>query len=77
MKSFESGIKFAVLLATHNGNTWIEEQIFSIIKQIKVSVTVFISDDMSEDGTYEKLSSMNQLYENIIIYIKYLLHFLL
>ena len=67
MKSLESEIKFAVLLATHNGNAWIEEQLFSIIKQINVSVTVFVSDDMSEDGTFEKISSMVPLYENIKI----------
>ena len=67
MKSSESKNKFAVLLATYNGVSWIEEQLFSILKQAKVSVTVFVSDDMSEDGTFEKISLMCQLYENTII----------
>ena len=67
MKSSESTIKFSILLATYNGISWIEEQLLSILKQSKISATVFVSDDMSEDGTFEKISSMAQLYENIKI----------
>jgi rhamnosyltransferase len=43
--------KFAVMLAAHNGVNWIEEQIKSILIQEKVDVTIFISVDLSTDGT--------------------------
>jgi len=45
-----------VLLATHNGIQWIEEQIESIHAQDRVDVSVLASDDASTDGTYEYLS---------------------
>jgi rhamnosyltransferase len=45
--------KTAVLLAAYNGMAWIEEQIDSINSQTKVDVDLFISVDLSTDGTYE------------------------
>ncbi|SFK33249.1 glycosyltransferase [Methylophaga sulfidovorans] len=44
--------KVAVLLATHNGINWIEEQVHSILEQRDVDVRLIISDDGSTDGTY-------------------------
>ncbi|KKL60746.1 hypothetical protein LCGC14_2202240 [marine sediment metagenome] len=44
--------KVAVLLATHNGIQWIEEQVHSILEQNNVDVRLIISDDGSTDGTY-------------------------
>lgn len=41
----------AVLLAAFNGMVWIQEQIESILKQEEVAVTVFVSVDLSSDGT--------------------------
>lgn len=41
----------AVLLATYNGIQYIEEQLNSILNQSNVNVVVFISDDLSTDGT--------------------------
>lgn len=46
-----NGMKIAVLLATYNGEKYIEEQINSIFKQLKVSCDIYISDDGSTDGT--------------------------
>jgi rhamnosyltransferase len=43
----------AILLAAYNGMAWIEEQINSINSQTKVEVDLFISVDLSTDGTYE------------------------
>jgi rhamnosyltransferase len=46
-----------VLLATHNCEAWISEQLVSIAKQVGVSVSVVASDDCSSDRTKELLSS--------------------
>jgi rhamnosyltransferase len=43
--------KFAVGLAAYNGIRWIEEQVDSILAQIGVQVTIFVSVDLSTDGT--------------------------
>lgn len=43
--------KVAVLLATFNGSRWLLFQIHSILSQVNVSVTLFVSDDFSEDST--------------------------
>ncbi len=43
--------KVAVLLAAYNGMQWIEEQLASILSQLAVDVTVYISIDPSTDGT--------------------------
>ena len=43
----------AVLLAAFNGIKWIEEQIESILNQKDVNLDIYISIDLSNDGTYE------------------------
>ncbi|WP_223522283.1 glycosyltransferase [Pseudomonas sp. A-B-26] len=43
--------KVAVLLAAYNGMQWIEEQLVSILQQSDVDVTIYISVDLSTDGT--------------------------
>jgi len=40
-----------VLLATYNGQSWLEEQLASLTKQSGVKVTVIASDDASSDAT--------------------------
>lgn len=42
-------------MATYNGLNWIDEQIESILRQRDVDVNLLISDDNSNDGTYEWL----------------------
>ena len=49
--------KVAVLLASYNGTQYIKEQIDSILNQKEVSVTIFISDDLSIDNTIEYLQN--------------------
>ena len=63
----ELNIKIAVLIATYNGNKWINKQLVSILNQSKVSVTVFLSDDMSDDGTYEVACELAKKFTNIKI----------
>ncbi|MFV0481255.1 MAG: glycosyltransferase [Campylobacteraceae bacterium] len=43
----------AILLATYNGKKYVKEQIDSILKQKDVLIKIFISDDLSTDGTLE------------------------
>jgi rhamnosyltransferase len=54
-------------MATHNGQNWIDKQIESIIHQCKVNVTIFISDDHSNDGTFEYLSNLAKNNNRIVI----------
>ena len=43
----------AVLLAAYNGEEWIEEQINTILSQKNVNINIFISVDISNDGTLD------------------------
>ena len=43
----------AVLLTAYNGIEWIEEQVDSIFNQKDVNIDIYISVDVSSDGTYE------------------------
>ena len=43
----------AVLLAAYNGIRWIEEQIDTIFHQKEVDIDIYISVDVSSDGTYQ------------------------
>lgn len=54
-----------VLLCTSNSMKYISEQIQSILKQIDVNISILCSDDMSEDGTYEYLLSLQNDHKNI------------
>jgi rhamnosyltransferase len=50
--------KIAVLLASYNGTKYIKEQIDSILNQKEVDVAIFVSDDLSTDGTVEYLQDI-------------------
>ena len=58
--------KIAVLLASYNGVKYIKEQIDSILNQKEVDVTIFISDDLSTDGTIEYLQDIYKDFKNIV-----------
>jgi glycosyltransferase involved in cell wall biosynthesis len=45
----------AVLMATFNGEKWLDDQIASIFFQEKVKVKLYIYDDKSTDGTIKKI----------------------
>ena len=52
--------RVAVLLAANNGVDWIADQIYSILNQRHVDLTLWISVDRHNDGTLELLN--NHLY---------------
>jgi rhamnosyltransferase len=57
----------AVLMATRNGMYWIREQLDSILNQQNVTVTVYISDDGSSDGTREFIDKLSKSDLRIIL----------
>ncbi|MDI1299680.1 glycosyltransferase [Methylotenera sp.] len=57
----------AVLMATYNGSPWINDQIDSILNQTSVDITVYVSDDMSEDATYTYLLDRAEVSSQLII----------
>jgi rhamnosyltransferase len=59
--------RVAILLAAFNGIDWIEEQINSILNQEDVNIEIFISVDLSIDGTYELCKSLEKKNKSVII----------
>lgn len=57
----------AVLLAAYNGKEFISEQVDSIFNQSGVSVRLFISVDLSTDGTYEWCKQLETNYHNVTV----------
>ena len=47
--------RIAILLATHDGERYLDEQLDTALGQHGVAVTVFASDDSSSDGTFALL----------------------
>lgn len=47
--------RVAVIMATFNGEKYVEEQIVSIFSQVDVELTLYVRDDGSEDKTLEIL----------------------
>lgn len=47
--------RIAILVATYNGEKYIEEQIKSLQKQTVSNINIIINDDMSKDGTFSKI----------------------
>lgn len=56
---------FCIFLTTYNGIEWLEQQINSILNQKNVNIDIYISDDQSNDGTYEYLTNIQS--SNIIL----------
>lgn len=59
--------KVAILLAAFNGIRWIDEQIKSICEQKSVQVSVYISVDLSDDGTVELCKQYSKINKSIFI----------
>jgi rhamnosyltransferase len=59
--------KFAVLLAAYNGLPYIKDQINSILDQKKVDLTIFISTDLSTDGTHEYVSNLARSDTRLVV----------
>lgn len=60
--------KIDVLLATYNGEKYLEEQIESILNQTYKNINLIISDDNSKDGTRELLEKYKNKDERIKVY---------
>ncbi len=59
--------KVAVLLAVYDGVEWIQEQLYSILKQEEVAVTIFISIDLSVDGSEILCNRLAGQHKNITV----------
>ena len=59
--------KVLVLMATHNGQNFIEKQIQSIFSQKGCNVSLLVSDDSSTDKTVELLNNLKKIYLGIEI----------
>ncbi len=57
----------AVLLAAYNGKAFIDEQLDSILNQRGVDIHLFISVDLSTDGTYEWCKIFEEEHENVTV----------
>jgi rhamnosyltransferase len=59
--------KVAVLLAAYNGINWLEEQVQTIFVQQDVFVDLFISVDVSVDGTYQWCKNLEKECHNVTV----------
>ena len=62
--------KIDVLIATYNGETYLKEQIESILNQTYQNINLIISDDCSQDGTREILEQYAKKDERIKLYFQ-------
>jgi rhamnosyltransferase len=59
--------RIAVLVAAYNGMQWIDEQVNSILNQHGVEVTLFISVDLSTDGTDRWVVTLAEKHANVVL----------
>lgn len=59
--------KVCVLVATYNGERWIDKQIETILNQKHVFIQIFINDDFSTDSTLAKCFKHQKKNNNISI----------
>jgi len=57
----------AVLMATYNGKLWLSEQVSSILHQVGVDLTLFVSDDYSTDGTLEYFKELAESDSRVVV----------
>lgn len=55
-------------MSTYNGETYLQEQIDSILRQEEVEVTLYIRDDGSSDRTPEMLNAVRKTHSNVIVF---------
>jgi glycosyltransferase involved in cell wall biosynthesis len=60
--------KVSVLLATYNGEKFLDQQIKSIFEQTYSNVKVIVRDDLSADGTLIKLKKWSLSCNNFVYY---------
>jgi rhamnosyltransferase len=57
--------RIAILLATYNGEVWLEHQLSSILAQVNIDLDIYISDDLSIDRTANIINTYKS-HPNII-----------
>jgi len=57
----------AILLAAYNGSKWIQEQISTLLYQKNINISIFISVDKSDDGTYKLCKKIAKINHSIKI----------
>ena len=62
----ENNMKISVALCTYNGETFIEEQLKSILEQTVPVTEIVIFDDASSDATISKIKKIDQKSPGII-----------
>lgn len=60
-------ITVAVIMSTYNGEKYIAEQLDSIFAQTGVSVSLFVRDDGSTDGTHAILAEYAEKHEDMTV----------
>ena len=60
-------MRILVLLATYNGESFVEEQLNSIIHQSSVNVSLLIRDDCGNDGTLDFCKVFAKQHQNVHI----------
>lgn len=70
MTNLNSKPSVAVLLAVYNAGNLFEEQMISVFNQKDVLIDVFISVDLSSDGSYEYCKALESEHENVHV-LKY------
>jgi rhamnosyltransferase len=59
--------RIAILLATHNGDRYVDQQLDTILGQEGVDVTVFVSDDGSTDATVAMLEQRAGIDDRLVL----------
>lgn len=57
--------KVVVLLASFNGIAWLPSQLKSILNQLEVEVSLYISDDFSQDGSFDYLQQFARQHPRV------------
>ncbi|BAV10205.1 Glycosyltransferase involved in cell wall bisynthesis [Filimonas lacunae] len=63
-------MKISVCIATYNGDKYIEEQLQSILQQLRAEDEVIISDDGSSDRTIEMVTKFNDDRIRVVLHRK-------
>ena len=66
MNDLKFNNKIAVLLSTYNGETYIQDQIKSVLRQTQDNWILYIRDDGSTDNTISYINSFQKKYPNKI-----------
>lgn len=61
--------KFLIILASYNGEKYINQQIDSILKQVEVELDIMVFDDQSSDRTIDIVKDFFNAYKNIELII--------